>query len=187
MLAKLAIDGPLPAAVLVDAWGVVAGRVAGTKGSLRAADVEKMMREADAHARRIAERRSRRRAEKNQRRRSRLGCRDLPARLDAALCVSASRPRSRAGDEEARSRRCRGEVMAWSCAAETSSDFRAEPEQPTPPAVPSTPLAARAAASSPPTSTDDATAARAGANGAASPATTSTRPPPSPRRAGATV
>jgi hypothetical protein len=46
MLAKLAIDGPLPAAVLVDAWGVVAGRVAGTKGSLRAADVEKMMRDA---------------------------------------------------------------------------------------------------------------------------------------------
>ena len=46
MLARLAIDGPLPAAVLVDAWGVVAGRVAGTKGSLRAADVEKMMRDA---------------------------------------------------------------------------------------------------------------------------------------------
>src|SRR3954467_7596384 len=46
MLAKLAIDGPLPAAVLVDAWGVVAGRVSGTKGSLRAADVEKMMHDA---------------------------------------------------------------------------------------------------------------------------------------------
>jgi hypothetical protein len=46
MLARLAIDGPLPAAVLVDAWGVVVGRVAGTKGSLRAADVEKMMRDA---------------------------------------------------------------------------------------------------------------------------------------------
>jgi hypothetical protein len=46
MLAKLAIDGPLPAAVLVDAWGVVVGRVAGSKGSLRAADVEKMMRDA---------------------------------------------------------------------------------------------------------------------------------------------
>ena len=46
MLAKLKIGGPLPAAVLVDAWGVVAGRVAGTKGSLRAVDVEKMMRDA---------------------------------------------------------------------------------------------------------------------------------------------
>jgi len=46
MLAKLAIDDPLPAAVLVDAWGVVVGRVAGAKGSLRAADVEKMMRDA---------------------------------------------------------------------------------------------------------------------------------------------
>ena len=46
MLAKLAIDGPLPAAVLVDAWGAVAGRVAGTKGSLRAADVEKMTHDA---------------------------------------------------------------------------------------------------------------------------------------------
>jgi hypothetical protein len=46
MLTKLSIDGPLPAAVLVDAWGVVAGRVAGTKGSLRAADVEKMMHDA---------------------------------------------------------------------------------------------------------------------------------------------
>ena len=31
MLAKLAIDGPLPAAVLVDAWGVIVGRVAGKK------------------------------------------------------------------------------------------------------------------------------------------------------------
>lgn len=46
MLARLAIDGPLPAAVLVDAWGVVAGRVAGNKGVLRASDVEKMMRDA---------------------------------------------------------------------------------------------------------------------------------------------
>jgi hypothetical protein len=46
MLAKLAIDGPLPAAVLVDAWGVVAGRVGGSKGLLRASDVEKMMRDA---------------------------------------------------------------------------------------------------------------------------------------------
>jgi hypothetical protein len=46
MLAKLAIDGPLPVAVLVDAWGVIVGRVAGTKSSLRAADVEKMMRDA---------------------------------------------------------------------------------------------------------------------------------------------
>src|SRR3954454_51070 len=45
MLAKLAVDGPLPAAVLVDAWGVVLARVAG-KGSLRAADVEKMMHDA---------------------------------------------------------------------------------------------------------------------------------------------
>jgi hypothetical protein len=46
MLAKLAIDGPLPAALLVDAWGVVVGKVTGSKGSLRAADVEKMMRDA---------------------------------------------------------------------------------------------------------------------------------------------
>src|SRR3954447_10411748 len=46
MLARLAVDGPLPAAVLVDAWGVVTGRVAGAKGSLRAAGVEKKMREA---------------------------------------------------------------------------------------------------------------------------------------------
>jgi hypothetical protein len=46
MLAKLAIDGPLPAAVLVDAWGIVAGRVVGSKGLLRASDVEKMMRDA---------------------------------------------------------------------------------------------------------------------------------------------
>jgi hypothetical protein len=46
MLTKLAIDGSLPAAVLVDAWGAVVGRVAGSKGSLRAADVEKMMRDA---------------------------------------------------------------------------------------------------------------------------------------------
>jgi hypothetical protein len=46
MLAKLAIDGPLRAVVLVDAWGVVAGRVLGVKGSLRAADVEKMMHDA---------------------------------------------------------------------------------------------------------------------------------------------
>jgi hypothetical protein len=45
MLAKLAIDGPLPAAVLVDAWGVVLVRIAG-KRSLRAADVETMMRDA---------------------------------------------------------------------------------------------------------------------------------------------
>src|SRR3954447_1348235 len=45
MLAKLAIDGPLPAAVLVDAWGVGLARIGG-KGSLRAADVEKMMRDA---------------------------------------------------------------------------------------------------------------------------------------------
>src|SRR5436190_2116336 len=36
----------LPAAPLVDAWGVVVGRVAGSKGSLRASDVEKMMRDA---------------------------------------------------------------------------------------------------------------------------------------------
>ena len=46
MLAKLAIDGRPPAAVLVDAWGVVVGRVAGVRGSLRASDVEKMMRDA---------------------------------------------------------------------------------------------------------------------------------------------
>jgi hypothetical protein len=46
MLAKLAIGAPPPAAVLVDAWGVVVGKVAGVKGSLRAADVEKMMRDA---------------------------------------------------------------------------------------------------------------------------------------------
>lgn len=46
MLARLAIDGPLPAAVLVDAWGVVVGRVAGSKGMLRASDVEKMMHDA---------------------------------------------------------------------------------------------------------------------------------------------
>lgn len=46
MLARLAIDGPLPAAVLVDAWGVVVGRVAGSKGVLRASDVEKMMHDA---------------------------------------------------------------------------------------------------------------------------------------------
>src|SRR3954453_19125542 len=32
MLAKLAIDAPLPAAVLVDAWGVVVGRGAGGEG-----------------------------------------------------------------------------------------------------------------------------------------------------------
>jgi len=46
MLAKLSIDGPLPAAVLVDAWGVVVGRIAGNKGLLRASDVEKMMHDA---------------------------------------------------------------------------------------------------------------------------------------------
>ncbi|MEA2328891.1 MAG: hypothetical protein QOE68_3850 [Thermoanaerobaculia bacterium] len=46
MVAKLAIDGPLPAAVLVDAWGVVVGRVLGSKGLLRASEVEKMMRDA---------------------------------------------------------------------------------------------------------------------------------------------
>src|SRR3954451_21708991 len=46
MLAKLAIDRPLPAAVLVDAWGIVAGKVVGSNGLLRANDVEKMMREA---------------------------------------------------------------------------------------------------------------------------------------------
>jgi hypothetical protein len=46
MVAKLAIDGPLPAAVLVDAWGVVVGRVSGSKGLLRASEVEKMMRDA---------------------------------------------------------------------------------------------------------------------------------------------
>jgi hypothetical protein len=45
MLATLDLDGPLPAAVLVDAWGVVVGRV-GARGLLRAADVEKMMRDA---------------------------------------------------------------------------------------------------------------------------------------------
>jgi len=50
MLVKLAIDGPPPAAVLVDAWGVVVGKVKGSRGSLRAIDVEKMMREA-MHAR----------------------------------------------------------------------------------------------------------------------------------------
>lgn len=42
-LARLDIDGPWPAAVLVDAWGVVVGRVTGEKGLLRAGDVEKMM------------------------------------------------------------------------------------------------------------------------------------------------
>ena len=46
MQARLAIDGPLPAAVLVDAWGVVVGRVAGSRGLLRASDVEKMMHDA---------------------------------------------------------------------------------------------------------------------------------------------
>jgi hypothetical protein len=46
VLAKLAIDGPLPVVVLVDAWGLVAGRVAGSKGLLRASDVEKMMHDA---------------------------------------------------------------------------------------------------------------------------------------------
>jgi hypothetical protein len=46
MVAKLAIDGPLPAAVLCDAWGVVVGRVSGSKGLLRASEVEKMMRDA---------------------------------------------------------------------------------------------------------------------------------------------
>lgn len=45
-LAKLAIDRPLPAALLVDAWGVVLGRVAGSRGVLRASDVEKMMHDA---------------------------------------------------------------------------------------------------------------------------------------------
>jgi len=46
MLARLSIDGPLPAAVLIDAWGVVVGRAAGSKGVLRASDVEKMMHDA---------------------------------------------------------------------------------------------------------------------------------------------
>jgi hypothetical protein len=46
MLAKLGLDGPPPAAVLVDVWDVVVGRVAGSRGSLRAVDVEKMMRDA---------------------------------------------------------------------------------------------------------------------------------------------
>src|SRR5947209_20089567 len=46
MLAKLAIDGPPPAAVLVDVWGVVVGKVTGSKGSLRAVDVDRMMRDA---------------------------------------------------------------------------------------------------------------------------------------------
>jgi hypothetical protein len=45
MLETLEIDGPLPAAVLVDAWGIVVGRVSGDKGLLRASDVEKMMRD----------------------------------------------------------------------------------------------------------------------------------------------
>src|SRR4051794_34244338 len=45
MLETLEIEGPLPAAVLVDGWGVVVGRVSGEKGLLRASDVEKMMRD----------------------------------------------------------------------------------------------------------------------------------------------
>jgi len=44
-LARLEVNGPLPAAVLIDAWGVVVGRVAGEKGLLRANDVETMVRD----------------------------------------------------------------------------------------------------------------------------------------------
>jgi len=44
-LAKFEVHGPLPAAILVDAWGVVIAKVAADKGVLRATDVEKMMRE----------------------------------------------------------------------------------------------------------------------------------------------
>jgi len=45
MLDKLGVDGPLPAAVLIDAWGVVVGRITGEKGLLRAVDVETMLRD----------------------------------------------------------------------------------------------------------------------------------------------
>jgi hypothetical protein len=45
VLASLGVDGPLPAALLVDAWGIVIARIAGDKGVLRAADVEKMVRD----------------------------------------------------------------------------------------------------------------------------------------------
>jgi len=45
MLHKLGVEGPLPAAVLVDGWGVVVGRIAGEKGLLRAIDVETMVRD----------------------------------------------------------------------------------------------------------------------------------------------
>ena len=45
MLDKLGVDGPLPAAVLIDGWGVVVGRIAAEKGVLRAVDVETMVRD----------------------------------------------------------------------------------------------------------------------------------------------
>jgi hypothetical protein len=45
LLDQLDAEGPLPAAVLVDGWGVVVGRIAGEKGLLRATDVETMVRD----------------------------------------------------------------------------------------------------------------------------------------------
>jgi len=45
LLDKLGVEGALPAAVLVDGWGIVIGRIAGEKGVLRAIGVETMVRD----------------------------------------------------------------------------------------------------------------------------------------------
>jgi hypothetical protein len=45
LLDQLGIEGPRPAAVLVDGWGVIVGRIAGERGVLRAVDVETMVRD----------------------------------------------------------------------------------------------------------------------------------------------